>query len=118
MKAGSGRAPRVCGVALLLSATACGSSADRSSSLPESPAPPAAGWTLVWSDEFEGPSGALVDAGKWAFDLGGNGWGNQELEYYTDRPRNASLNGEGALAIQALRETYTGPDGVTRAGSL
>ena len=48
------------------------------------------------------------------FDVGGNGWGNQELESYTDRPRNASLNGEGALAIQALRETYAGPDGVTR----
>ncbi len=69
---------------------------------------------LVWSDEFDGPSGALVDAGKWVFEVGGNGWGNQELEYYTDRPRNASLNGEGALAVQALRETYAGPDGVTR----
>jgi beta-glucanase (GH16 family) len=102
---------------LALSAAGCGSSgaADRSPSMPgTTPAPPAAGWTLVWSDEFDGPSGALVDAGKWVFDLGGNGWGNQELEYYTDRPRNASLNGEGALAIQALSETYAGPDGVTR----
>jgi beta-glucanase (GH16 family) len=104
-------------IVLALSAAACGSSgtADRASPVPGSPpAPPATGWTLAWSDEFDGPSGALVDAGKWAFDVGGNGWGNQELEYYTDRPRNASLNGEGALAIQALSETYTGPDGVTR----
>jgi beta-glucanase (GH16 family) len=102
---------------LALSAAACGSSgaADRSPSIPgATPTPAAAGWTLVWSDEFEGPSGALVDAGKWVFDVGGSGWGNQELESYTDRPRNASLNGEGALAIQALRETYAGPDGVSR----
>ena len=99
-------------------AVACGSSgsADRPPATPTPPpaASPASGWTLVWSDEFDGPSGALLDANKWVFDLGGNGWGNQELEYYTDRPRNASLNGEGALAIQALRETYKGSDGVTR----
>jgi beta-glucanase (GH16 family) len=112
-----GFVPGACRIVLALSAAACGSSgtADRASPIPGSqPAPPAAAWTLAWSDEFDGPSGALVDAGKWAFDVGGNGWGNQELEYYTDRPRNASLNGEGALAIQALKETYTGPDGVTR----
>jgi beta-glucanase (GH16 family) len=99
-------------------AVACGSSgsADRPPATP-TPLPaasPASAWTLVWSDEFDGPSGALVDASKWVFDLGGHGWGNQELEYYTDRPRNVSLNGEGALAIQALRETYKGSDGVTR----
>ena len=114
----NGRAfvPGACRIVLALSAAACGSSGatDRSSSIPASPPAPPAGWTLVWSDEFEGPSGALVDAGKWVFDVGGNGWGNQELESYTDRPRNASLNGEGALAIQAQRETYVGPDGVAR----
>ena len=113
----SGFVRGACWIVLALSAAACGSSgtADRSPSMPGStPAPPASGWTLVWSDVFDGPSGALVDAGKWVFDVGGNGWGNQELEYYTDRPRNASLNGDGALAIQALRETYAGPDGVAR----
>lgn len=116
MKGGSGFARGACWIVLAQSAAACGTSgADRPPPIPgAAPAPPAAGWTLVWSDEFDGPSGALVDAGKWVFDVGGNGWGNQELEYYTDRPRNASLNGEGALAIQALRETYAGPDGVTR----
>ena len=40
-------------------------------------------WRLIWSDEFEGASGAAVDASKWKFDLGNNnGWGNAELEDY------------------------------------
>jgi beta-glucanase (GH16 family) len=108
----------VSGLALAAATVACGSSGsgDRPPATPTPPpsATPAAGWTLVWSDEFDGPSGTLVDAGKWAFDLGGSGWGNQELESYTDRPRNASLNGEGALAISALRETYKGSDGISR----
>jgi amino acid transporter/beta-glucanase (GH16 family) len=79
---------------------------------PPSP-PPSAGRTLVWSDEFNGPSGALVDATRWVSETGGHGWGNNELEFYTDRGRNASLDGDGNLAIQALRERFTG-DGVTR----
>jgi uncharacterized protein (TIGR03437 family) len=68
------------------------------------------GWTLVWSDEFEG--GAL-DAAKWDFDVGGHGWGNNESQYYTRRAENASVE-DGKLVIRALRETYTGPDGITR----
>jgi beta-glucanase (GH16 family) len=79
---------------------------------PSAVSPP--GWTLVWSDEFDGPPGALVDATKWVAEVGGHGWGNQELEYYTDRPRNAHLSGDGALVIEALRETFTGNDGITR----
>ena len=70
------------------------------------------GWVLVWSDEFDGP-GHSVDASKWVFDIGGGGWGNQELEYYTDRPKNVRVEG-GNLVIQAQKESYTGADGVTR----
>src|SRR5206468_5943992 len=51
-------------------------------------APPTV-WSLVWSDEFNGPSGAAVDATKWTAEVGGGGWGNNELEYYTARPANA-----------------------------
>jgi beta-glucanase (GH16 family) len=69
---------------------------------------------LVWSDEFNGPSGAPPDPHKWQLQTGGNGWGNQELEYYTARSRNASLDGAGHLAITAHAETYTGADGTTR----
>jgi beta-glucanase (GH16 family) len=92
----------------------CGSSGplDRPASAPT--APPGGAYTLVWADEFEGPSGALVDATRWTSETGGGGWGNQELQTYTDRARNASLDGRGALAIQALRETVTGADGITR----
>ena len=38
-------------------------------------------WNLVWSDEFNGSS---VDRNKWTFEVGGHGWGNNELEYYTN----------------------------------
>ena len=46
-------------------------------------------WSLVWSDEFDGPNGSAVDSSKWSFDIGGNGWGNNELETYTSRTANA-----------------------------
>jgi beta-glucanase (GH16 family) len=69
---------------------------------------------LVWSDEFNGQAGTSPDRAKWSFDTGGNGWGNNELQYYTSRPRNAALDGNGDLVITARRERYTGADGVTR----
>jgi len=46
-------------------------------------------------------------------ETGGNGWGNQELEYYTARPQNSFQQG-GNLVIRALAEKFTGADGVTR----
>lgn len=58
---------------------------------------------LVWQDEFEG-SGPL-DTTKWDFDLGGGGWGNNELQYYTDRSENARRE-NGYLIIEARREAY------------
>lgn len=64
-------------------------------------------WRLVWEDEFEGPAGALPDPRRWTFDVGED-WGNAQLEYDTDRAENASLNGQGALAITARRESYMG----------
>ena len=70
-------------------------------------------WSLAWSDEFDGPSGSAVDSSRWSFDLGGNGWGNNELETYTDRTVNAHVEG-GLLVIKALKETFTGTDGITR----
>jgi beta-glucanase (GH16 family) len=82
---------------------------------PTSTPTPAPGPTqLVWSDEFNGPAGASPDPAKWSFDVGGSGWGNNELQYYTSSPNNASLDGHGDLVIAARAEQYTGPDGVTR----
>jgi len=69
--------------------------------------------TLVWSDEFNGPDGSAPDSSKWVLETGGGGWGNNELEYYTARGQNASVH-DGNLVITAVKEKYTGPDGVTR----
>lgn len=67
-------------------------------------------WELVWSDEFNGSANELPDASKWAFDIGTGqgGWGNQELQYYTSRPENVSVDGDGNLIITANREAYAG----------
>lgn len=67
-------------------------------------------WQLVWSDDFDGPEGQLPDATKWAFDIGtgDGGWGNAELQYYTNRPENVSLDGEGNLVITARSESFSG----------
>ena len=65
---------------------------------------PALGQNLVWSDEF---NGAAVDRSYWTYDVGGSGFGNQELEYYTARPENVFLP-DGNLVIQAKRESYSG----------
>jgi len=70
-------------------------------------------WSLVWHDEFDGPNGSGLDSTRWVMETGGSGWGNNELEYYTDRLLNAHIE-NGALVIKALQETFTGPDGVTR----
>ena len=64
-------------------------------------------WTLVWSDEFTQPDGSSPDTNKWTYDLGADGWGNSELEYYTSRTNNARIVG-GRLVIQANRESYSG----------
>lgn len=62
---------------------------------------------LVWADEFDGPAGALPSTQNWRFDLGTD-WGNGQLEYDTDRPENASLDGAGHLLITARQENYLG----------
>jgi beta-glucanase (GH16 family) len=80
----------------------------------QSPAPPTenSGWALAWSDEFNGPNGSPPDPEKWAIETGGGGWGNNELEYYTDRPKNVYQQ-DGNLVITALEEKYKA-DGVSR----
>ncbi|MBK8556279.1 MAG: glycoside hydrolase family 16 protein [Lewinellaceae bacterium] len=67
-------------------------------------------YKLVWSDEFDGAAGESPDPTKWTFDIGtgSNGWGNQELEYYTNRPDNVSMDGAGNLLITAKREAFAG----------
>jgi beta-glucanase (GH16 family) len=68
----------------------------------------------VFSDEFAGPAGAAPDPARWNAELGGNGWGNQELQTYTGAAGNAALDGAGRLAITARHEAVTGADGIAR----
>jgi beta-glucanase (GH16 family) len=64
-----------------------------------------ADWTLIWSDEF---NGAILDTNFWSFDLSNcDGWGNNELEYYTSSTNNAYLAG-GYLHIAALKQPTNG----------
>ena len=69
---------------------------------------------LIWSDEFNGASGSSPSGSSWTAEQGGGGWGNNELQSYTNRPQNVSHDGAGNLAITARKETYTGPDGNRR----
>ncbi len=60
---------------------------------------------IIWGDEFEG-NGAL-NSEKWGFDIGGSGWGNNESQFYTQRPENARMQ-DGNIVIEAKRESYQG----------
>jgi beta-glucanase (GH16 family) len=62
---------------------------------------------IVWQDDFEGPAGELPNPANWSFDVGTD-WGNEQLEYDTDRPQNVALDGNGNLAIIARKESYLG----------
>lgn len=64
----------------------------------------AASSVLLAADEFDGVAGAAPNRSIWRFDTGGGGWGNHELEVYTDSRRNAALDGAGNLVITARRE--------------
>lgn len=96
-------------LAMLLSAVSCSNSSTET----EAPAHPLdkEGWKFVWGDEFDGTQ--IDYANKWNVEIAGNGFGNNEAQYYTARTSNLRLE-DGKLIIQAHRETFTGPDGVTR----
>jgi beta-glucanase (GH16 family) len=68
---------------------------------------PLEGYSLLWSDEFDGTE---IDNTKWEHEVNGRGGGNNELQYYTDRPENSYVE-DGKLHIVARQEEYTGDDG-------
>jgi beta-glucanase (GH16 family) len=55
---------------------------------------------LVWADEF---SGSTINRSNWTFDIGGDGWGNNEYQWYTDSLNNARIE-NGMLVIEAREE--------------
>ncbi|MEV0798784.1 family 16 glycosylhydrolase [Kribbella sp. NPDC050281] len=69
-----------------------------------SPQAAAAPTATIWEDNFDGPAGQAPDPGKWRYDIGGSGWGNDERQYYTNSTRNSALDGQGNLVITARQE--------------
>lgn len=59
-------------------------------------------WKLYWHDEF---NGKRIKESNWNFQKGGYGWGNNELQYYTDNPKNCYTE-NGKLIITAVKEDY------------
>lgn len=93
------------------------------------PDPGPADWEMVWSDEFDGAAGSPPNPENWTHEIGDvtpdgkNGWGNDELQYYTDSTDNAATDGNGNLVL-TLREgdgsldCYYGPCAYTSARLL
>jgi beta-glucanase (GH16 family) len=84
------------------------------------PDPGPGGWDLAWSDEFDDAAGAPPNPANWAYEIGDstpdgkNGWGNEELQYYTDDTDNSATDGNGNLVItldeaDGSQECYYGP---------
>lgn len=67
--------------------------------------PPPAGWSTVFTDTFTGTAGSPPSSANWFYDLGAGGWGNKEVENYTNSTTNSYQDGQGHLAIKA---TYSG----------
>ncbi len=62
---------------------------------------------LVWDDEFNGAMGAPPDPEKWTAEVGGDGWGNEQLEYDT-KNQNAYQDGQGHLVLEARKNSSEG----------
>lgn len=80
--------------------------------------PTIAGMNLIWQDEFEG---STLDLNKWSYEQGyyinddpnSWGWGNAELQHYTDSPQNIFLQ-DGKLNIRALNDYKSFPQDPNR----
>jgi beta-glucanase (GH16 family) len=87
------------GITVVWLAAACGGSGTGQTGA-------AGDWTLVWSDEFS--VDGLPDPSRWTYDVGGHGWGNQELQdYRASRLENARVE-DGRLIVEARREPSGG----------
>jgi len=63
---------------------------------------------LVWADEFNYTG--LPDSNKWRYDVGGQGWGNHELQYYTSKREENARVANGLLIIEARKEKWQNND--------
>jgi hypothetical protein len=81
------------------------------------PAPPA-GWTTAFGDSFSGAAGTGVDS-QWTYELGNNGgWGNNEVETYTNSTANVSEDGNGDLDITPVESNGSWTSGRIETASL
>jgi len=64
-------------------------------------------WKLTWSDEFNGKG--LIDETKWTYDIGNWGWGNNELQYYTEKRVENARQENGNLVIEARKDAVGTP---------
>jgi beta-glucanase (GH16 family) len=96
---------------------------------PSASRPPSSALKLVWGDEFDEPAGTPPNPEHWGYNRGDGtgesvaGWGNNELESYTDDPKNAATDGKGNLVITARAapatlDCYYGPCKYTSARLL
>src|SRR5258708_2160764 len=96
-------------VSLIFCAAICCSHSSLSNSSPLSNPPPSSiptHWQQVWNDEFNYTG--LPDSTKWNYDVGGNGWGNKELEFYTEKGMENERVENGNLVIEARKEPWKG----------
>src|SRR6185369_17211985 len=98
----------LCGALPLALASGCSSESDARGSSERPIVWEKGNWTIAWQDEFEGPAGQAPDASHWAHETGGNGFGNEELQYYTDTSNNTGLDGAGNRLITARKENFMG----------
>ncbi|NJN16318.1 MAG: family 16 glycosylhydrolase [Oscillochloris sp.] len=71
-------------------------------------------WKLVWRDEFNGHAGSRPDPRYWSYEIGDGsvngipGWGNSELQYYTDSRKNVALDGKSNLVLTVRDASNSG----------
>ncbi len=98
-------------IVMIITLFACGGD-DSNNPIPPDPEPPVDDLDfqdLIWSDEFDGDQ---LDLSNWSYEIGDGcpnlcGWGNNELQYYTDREENVSVS-DGTLKITAVKEDFEG----------
>lgn len=68
------------------------------------------GVSYAFADEFDGPAGSAPNPSKWVYDVGGGGWGNDELEIYTASRVNSFQDGKGHLVIRVTKSVQMSED--------
>jgi beta-glucanase (GH16 family) len=71
---------------------------------------------VTFWDGFDGPAGSPPDPARWCYDTGGGGWGNGELQDYTDSPAQVFQDGRSHLVIRADRAGPPDPAGPSGGG--